>query len=53
MSALLVVADLLVRAALLVIITGALAFTTVLLAEQVHLIRTSITKENRHDRTDA
>ena len=45
-------ANLIVRAALLLIILGALALITVLLTEQVHLIRTSITKENRHDRTD-
>lgn len=45
-------ATLIVRAALLVIVVAALAFITVLLTEQVSLIRTSITKENRHDRTD-
>lgn len=53
MSALLVVATLITRAALLVIVVAALAFITVLLAEQVSQIRTSITKENRHDRTHA
>lgn len=45
-------ANLIVRTALILIILGALAFITALLTEQVHLIRTSITKENRHDRTD-
>ncbi|WP_170931785.1 hypothetical protein [Brachybacterium massiliense] len=48
---LLATATLLVRAALLLIILAAIAFITVLLAEQVSLIRTSTQKENRHDRT--
>lgn len=48
---LLAVATLVVRAALLLIILAAIAFTAFLLAEQVSLIRTSIQKENRHDRT--
>lgn len=46
------VADLIVRAALVLILIGSTGAITLLLAEQVHLIRTSITKENRHDRTD-
>lgn len=48
---LLAVATLLVRAALLLIILAATGLITVLLAEQVSLIRMSIQKENRHDRT--
>lgn len=53
MSALLAVATVITRAALLLIVVAALVLITVLLAEQVSQIRTSITKENRHDRTDA
>ena len=48
---LLAATTLVVRAALLLIILAAIAFITVLLAEQVHLLRTSTHKENRHDRT--
>lgn len=45
------VATLAVRAVLLVVIAAALVAIAVLLTEQASLIRTAITKENRHDRT--
>ena len=49
---LLAAATIAVRAVLLVVIVAALGFIAVLLAEQVHQVRTSISKENhRHDRT--